>query len=180
MGNRTCNEYTTLFEGYAERSGYNEIALIEEYKWGLTRALREKVYTNDPFLTTLKEWKDKACRLDRLYRILRTGGERTLPRINNSSSPRRTFQPNTGLGQWRSQQPRVRDPNAMDVDAMRAKGACFGCGKRGHIQRECPKRKEYGTRRIDIQAMSQRERMALLEELMKLPEGEKDFSSNRE
>ena len=43
-----------------------------------------------------------------------------------------------------------KDPNAMDVDllstekrdeAMR-KGLCFGCGKHGHLNRDCPDKKK--------------------------------------
>ena len=32
MGTTTCEEYSILFKGYASQSGYNEVALIEEYK----------------------------------------------------------------------------------------------------------------------------------------------------
>ena len=40
-------------------------------------------------------------------------------------------------------------PNAMDIDAMTTeqrdeamkKGLCFGCGKQGHLSRDCPMKK---------------------------------------
>ena len=43
-----------------------------------------------------------------------------------------------------------KDPNAMDIDAMTTeqraeamkKGLCFGCGKRGHLNKDCPDKKE--------------------------------------
>ena len=46
----------------------------------------------------------------------------------------------------------MRDPNAMDVDALSIKqreeamrkGACFGCGEVGHISRNCPKKRQGG------------------------------------
>ena len=42
-----------------------------------------------------------------------------------------------------------KDPNAMDIDSMTTeqraealkKGLCFGCGKRGHLNRDCPDKK---------------------------------------
>ena len=46
----------------------------------------------------------------------------------------------------------MKDPNAMDVDALSIKqreeamkkGACFGCGEIGHISRNCPKKRQGG------------------------------------
>lgn len=40
----------------------------------------------------------------------------------------------------------AKDPNAMDIDRLSVeeskeymkKGQCFGCGKTGHIKRDCP------------------------------------------
>jgi len=51
-----------------------------------------------------------------------------------NNTGRRFFRPN-------NQQTQMRDPNAMDVDALSVrqreeamrKGACFGCGEIGHI-----------------------------------------------
>ena len=51
-----------------------------------------------------------------------------------------------GTRRWNFQR---RDPNAMDIDAlttekrdeMMRKGQCFGCGKPGHLNRDCPEKR---------------------------------------
>jgi hypothetical protein len=61
------------------------------------------------------------------------------PRKSTKEEPKR---------HWQFQK-RERDPNAMDVDAlsmdrrteMMRKGLCFGCGKPGHLNKDCPDRK---------------------------------------
>jgi hypothetical protein len=45
-----------------------------------------------------------------------------------------------------------QDENAMDVDKIRATGACYNCGKKGHFRQVCPepKKKLPGfTRQVD-------------------------------
>ena len=34
----------------------------------------------------------------------------------------------------------TRDPNAMDIDQAKKEGRCFGCGEKGHMNRDCPKK----------------------------------------
>ena len=46
------------------------------------------------------------------------------------------------------------DPNTMDVDATReearTKGLCYKCKKPGHQFFECPEKKQYATRKVDV------------------------------
>ena len=64
----------------------------------------------------------------------------------------------------------------MDVDATReeakAKGLCYKCKKPGHRFFECPEKKTYTTRRVDIQQMTKEERMELFEQLQGFAEGQ--------
>jgi len=68
-------------------------------------------------------------------------------RGQTTNTGRRFFRPNN-----QHIQAQMRDPNAMDVDALSIKqreeamrkGACFGCGEVGHISRNCPKKRQGG------------------------------------
>ncbi|KAI0349088.1 hypothetical protein OH77DRAFT_1415579 [Trametes cingulata] len=51
----------------------------------------------------------------------------------------------------------------MDIDTARRRGACFACGQRGHIQRDCPNRKVV-VRNL-VQQLSAEDRAELLKEL---------------
>ena len=64
----------------------------------------------------------------------------------------------------------------MDVDATRedarAKGLCYKCKKPGHRFFECPEKKVYATRKVDVQTMSGEERAELLAQLQGFAEGQ--------
>ena len=64
----------------------------------------------------------------------------------------------------------------MEVDATRedarAKGLCFKCKKPGHRFFECPEKKPYATRKVDIREMTKEERMELMEQLQGFAEGQ--------
>ena len=70
----------------------------------------------------------------------------------------------------------AQDPNAMEVDATRedarAKGLCFKCKKPGHRFFECPEKKPYATRKVDVREMTKEERMELMEQLQGFTEGQ--------
>jgi len=64
-----------------------------------------------------------------------------------NNTGRRFFHPNN-----QQIQNRMKDPNAMDIDALSVKqreeamrkGAWFGCGEIGHISRNCQKKQQSG------------------------------------
>ena len=64
----------------------------------------------------------------------------------------------------------------MDIDTMReeakAKGLCYKCKKPRHQNFECPEKKTYATRKVDVQAMTGEERAELLAQLQGFAEGQ--------
>jgi hypothetical protein len=41
--NKTCDEYLVMFKNYATSTGYNDVALLEEFKRGLNKGLLQRV-----------------------------------------------------------------------------------------------------------------------------------------
>ncbi|KAF5332819.1 hypothetical protein D9611_005481 [Ephemerocybe angulata] len=130
QGSSTCEEYTILFQGYLTQSGYNEPAMLAEYKRGLNKALRDKIYGLIPMPTTLAEWAEKACTLDRQFRLAK--GER-----HNEQTTQRRWAPRENNRPTHYAATPARDPNAMDIDRNRSPLICYTCGKPGHRSDSC-------------------------------------------
>ena len=67
MGNKSCEEYTTMFNRYALLAGYNSEFLIRKYMAGLNKALQQKVIGTYPFLVGLGQWKERGLELDKEF-----------------------------------------------------------------------------------------------------------------
>jgi len=156
QGGRTCDEYVQEFKKVARGSGYEGQPLIEEFKRGLSGAIRRKLAEAEEPLSTIGEWQERAVRLDRNQRQSRAE-QRMLGR--NAVCPGGNAQPRGGsyggrggqiMQRWGDSRggntfnrggyqlgPR-RDPNAMDVDrGMGGDRKCYHCGKFGHMARNC-------------------------------------------
>ena len=150
---RTCDEYVQEFKKVARGSGYEARPLIEEFKRGLSGAIRRKLAEAEEPPSTIGEWQERAVRLDRNQRQSRAE-ERMLGR--NAARPGGNAQPRGGsyggrggqiMQRWgengggyrgRYQIGPRRDPNAMDVDrGIGEDRKCYHCGKFGHMAQNC-------------------------------------------
>jgi len=162
QGGRTCNEYVQEFKKVARGSSYKGRSLIEEFKRGLNGAIRRKLAEAEELPTTIKEWQERAVRLDRNQRQSRAE-ERMLGRnvacLGGNAQPRGGYGKGSYGGRggqimWRARNnsrgyqgpsmpsqnqmgPR-RDPNAMDVDKGRGGDrTCYVCRKWGYMAKNC-------------------------------------------
>jgi len=95
QGSRTCDEYVQEFKKVARGSSYKGRSLIEEFKRGLSGAIRRKLAKAEKPPTTIGEWQERAIRLDRNQRQSRAE-ERMLGR--NVACPGGNVQPRGGFG----------------------------------------------------------------------------------
>jgi len=68
QGERMYNKYIQEFKKVARGSSYEGRSLIEEFKRGLNGTIRRKLAETKELPTTIREWQEKAVRLDRNQR----------------------------------------------------------------------------------------------------------------
>lgn len=148
QGTMSAEEYTAHFEAIAGRTGFDEQALIDAYQRGLSGRLLEKIHYSD-LPVGLAAWKEKARKLDNLYRRLQqttTQPARTMSTLSRPiASPGHSAQNHSPPAAPATSAPAI--PSAtkpswgpMDVDATRPKDTrkCFNCGQEGHLSHRCP------------------------------------------
>ena len=141
------------FKKVARGSSYEKRPLIEEFKKELNGSIRRKLAEVEELPTTIREWQERAVRLDRNQRQSRIE-ERMLER--NAAHPGGNAQPRGGgsyrgrggqitwrmgegyrgggggnmFNRGRTQVDPRRDPNAMDIDRGRGGDKTYYvCGK---------------------------------------------------
>ena len=62
---KTCNKYVQEFKKVARGSSYEGRPLIKEFKRGLNGSIRRKLAEAEEPPTTIKEWQERAVRLNR-------------------------------------------------------------------------------------------------------------------
>ncbi|OSX58561.1 hypothetical protein POSPLADRAFT_1153324 [Postia placenta MAD-698-R-SB12] len=143
---RTAAEFSALFKGLADRSGYGDLELRDKYLSGIPSRVYQKIE-----LETFATWQATDKRTTKVEQILDVSRARQ-PELNNFFSTR-----GRGRGGARGGAPQSHATSAS-INAAVGKGnfpgTCFGCGKQQGYQRfECPncKDKPY-TKRADARA----------------------------
>ncbi|OSX56213.1 hypothetical protein POSPLADRAFT_1160699, partial [Postia placenta MAD-698-R-SB12] len=142
---RTAAEFSALFKGPADRSGYGDLELRDKYLSSIPSRVYHKIE-----LETFTTWKDADKHATEVEQILDISRARR-PELNNFFSTR-----GRGRGGARGGAPQSHAASAS-INAAVGKsnfpGTCFSCGKQGYRHFECPncKDKPY-TKRADARA----------------------------
>ena len=190
MGKETAEQYVNDFRQYQTSSGYNDVRLIELFRYGLPSWLRTRISLLDTPLTTLLQWQEKAIQFDRQKRmdqaveqdIQARQGHRQPPRPTTSPTPNRppptvNLPPRNPYPVFRppppnnvSAQPRPGTTGPMDIDRNRSSIKCYNCGVAGHIARQCPRARERARQvRALVQEHDPEQREQLRQELNDTP-----------
>jgi hypothetical protein len=147
-------EYLTEFEGWANLAGFDDVALVDQFKTGLKKGLGRRIMeTGNPGDGTtpgqLQEWYRKALELERAYREAEQYyGKKEFTFKGKFKPKNATAGPSTS----QTVTVKVKDKNAMDVDkttTTRPPLRCYNCQKMGHIAKHCQNPKVERTRVIE-------------------------------
>ena len=155
---KTVDEYVQEFRRAVRGSGYEKRVLVEEFKRGLSGAIKRRLTEAEMPPTTIVQWQEKAVQLDHNMRQSRAEEKILGSREGNTACPamgntqqlggqrlswnnrtfRRSWVPRGGW-QQRGAVSRLigggREPGAMAVDREQGGGdqTCFNCQGFGHM-----------------------------------------------
>jgi hypothetical protein len=147
-------EYLTEFKGWANLAGFDDVALVDQFKTGLKKGLGRRIMeTGNPGDGTtpgqLQEWYKKALELEKAYREAEQYyGKKEFTFKGKFKPKNATAGPSTP----QTVTVKVKDENAMDVDkttTTRPPPRCYNCQKMGHIAKHCQNPKIERTRAVE-------------------------------
>jgi hypothetical protein len=149
----SASDYVAKFRQLASKTGWDDEPLMPYFFNGLKLEVQDKLFEKD-LPDTLTEYMNTAVRIDnRLYLKRKVLGKqnRFIPnnqgRNNHNRGNNQRYRANEGRPR---NSPWTRQTEPMDLDALQKTLAamdkknitCYGCGKKGHIKRECRSSKE--------------------------------------
>lgn len=141
---KTVEEFNSEFRILvSDAQLFEDGALIEYYKTGLTREARKRVIALDPLPDTLDKWMNKAAQMDKQERQ----DEKLSQSYRQSSSQNRFGRYNNNRfnnkDRFNKDKSKTRAMKLSDEELAKRKreGLCFNCNKPGHMQNQCPTKK---------------------------------------
>ena len=136
MGNSSIKDHIARYRVLLKKSQVPEDSpsAIDYFRKTLNYLLQRDLLKLPTPPKDLKEWYEWASRLDNNFHKLQQILGRNTTKLKEE--PRR---------RWNFQK---KDPDALSTERrmeMMKKGLCFGCGKEGHLSRDCEEKKEKPT-----------------------------------
>ncbi len=158
--NREFTVFFSEFLGLVGELDWNESAKVAALRRAISDEIRDRlVGRNLPGtvgeLATMCQQIDEDLRFNRAAQSLKPRSTVTISSTRPATSSAAVAAPRPPTSNPRTEPPRpqpVHDPMDLDTTSLRSyapaqsnerkirftKGECFGCGQRGHIQRDCP------------------------------------------